>query len=185
MKIETDFINHCAPVLIGIKPASMFSVKTKNHPHLQQEITSINDTLKQNGLRVRQIMRCETYSLLFVYRPIDLENLLFASKISEYLEICGYDMSGNLESVLFELFLKLSCEKDFPHEVGVFLGYPLEDILGFVKHKGRNYKSFGYWKVYSDEKKAKTLFSEYDRCKEKLVSLYKQGTSFNQLCVAS
>ncbi len=123
----------------------MFSVKTKNYPHLKNEISSINNTLNQNGLMVIQIMRCEAYSLLFVYRPLELEMVLLTSSVSEFLESCGYNMSGSLEDILKELFSKLSCNKDFPHEVGVFLGYPLEYILGFVKYQGKNFKMFGYW----------------------------------------
>ena len=27
---------------------------------------------------------------------------------------------------------------DFPHEMGIFLGYPLGDVKGFIEHHGRN-----------------------------------------------
>jgi hypothetical protein len=54
----------------------------------------------------------------------------------------------------------------FPHEVGIFLGYPPEDVRGFVEQGGQNYKLCGYWKVYGDVEKAKKRFSQYTRCRE-------------------
>ena len=35
----------------------------------------------------------------------------------------------------------------FPHELGLLLGYPVEDVLGFIRNEGRNYLYCGYWKV--------------------------------------
>ncbi len=31
-------------------------------------------------------------------------------------------------------------EATYPHEIGIFLGYPLEDVLGFIQ--------LVFWKVY-------------------------------------
>ena len=56
--------------------------------------------------------------------------------------------------------------KDFPHEIGVLLGYPAEDVKGFVVNEGKNYLYSGYWKVYGDLSEAKQLFYKFDRAKE-------------------
>ena len=32
----------------------------------------------------------------------------------------------------------------FPHEIGLLLGYPVEDVLGFIRHQGKNYLYTGY-----------------------------------------
>ncbi len=45
---------------------------------------------------------------------------------------------------------RLCCEEDFPHEIGVFLGYPLADVIGFIQNRGKNFTACGYWKVYTD-----------------------------------
>ncbi len=185
MSFEEAVISSCSPVLVGIKPANLFSVKTDNYPNLEEEIKTLNDIFMHNGIMLHQVNRCENYALIFIFRPSLLRQYIFEKSVSQFLADNGYDMDSSLQDVLESLFDKIICEKDFPHEIGLFLGYPLEDIKGFVKHQGKNCKMFGYWKVYGDEKKAKTLFSEYDRCKAKLTLLYKQGTSFNQLCVAS
>ena len=32
---------------------------------------------------------------------------------------------------------------EFPHEVGLFLGYPPEDVKGFIDHRANNFKCAG------------------------------------------
>jgi hypothetical protein len=64
---------------------------------------------------------------------------------------------------------------EFPHEIGFFLGYPPEDVLGFIRHRGAHCKLCGMWKVYSDVEKARLLFSEYARCKERLFEYIRRG----------
>jgi hypothetical protein len=77
----------------------------------------------------------------------------------------GYPRSAPL-FVLLDYLSKRCIRDDFPHEIGIFLGYPVEDVRGFVAHKGRNYKLCGYWKVYGDVEKAKKCFRRYDACRE-------------------
>ena len=49
----------------------------------------------------------------------------------------------------------------FPHEIGLLLGYPIEDVTGFVEQKGKNYLYSGYWKVYRDVAAKKRIFAQY------------------------
>ena len=46
---------------------------------------------------------------------------------------------------------------EFPHEVGLFLSYPPEDVKGFIDHRANDFKCAGLWKVYGDEEKALTV----------------------------
>lgn len=64
---------------------------------------------------------------------------------------------------------------DFPHEMGLLLGYPIEDVEGFIKNKGENYLYAGYWKVYKDVEQKKLLFDAYESAKEGLVLLVGHG----------
>lgn len=57
---------------------------------------------------------------------------------------------------------KLREEPDFPHEIGLFLGYPLEDVKGFIENKADSSKCSGCWKVYGNEQKALKLFEKYE-----------------------
>ena len=66
---------------------------------------------------------------------------------------------------------------EFPHEVGLFLSYPPEDVKGFIDHRTNNFKCAGLWKVYGDEEKARSLFAKYKKCTEIYCALWQSGSS--------
>jgi hypothetical protein len=57
-----------------------------------------------------------------------------------------------------------------PHEMGIFLGIPIEDVEGFIKHKGNGCLMCKYWKVYSNVKRAELLFDIYDETRLGVIS---------------
>ena len=84
-----------------------------------------------------------------------------------------------------QLAARLCLEEEFPHEIGVFLGYPLDDVKGFIRHKGRDYTFCGCWKCYGDPQAARRRFERYRRCTAVLRRRYAEGTPITQLIVAA
>ena len=91
------------------------------------------------------------------------------------------------EEALVHLIERLSELEDggFPHEIGIFLDYPLGDVIGFIENAGRNFKCSGCWKVYCNECEAVKLFAKYKKCRDVYVRLWQQGRSVMQLTVAA
>lgn len=77
------------------------------------------------------------------------------------------------------------CQRDFPHEIGCFLGYPPHDIEGFIEHGGQNYLLCGAWKVYADAERAQATFTAYKRCTHALTRAYQRGCSLDALAAAA
>ena len=73
----------------------------------------------------------------------------------------------------------------FPHEVGLFLGYPPEDVEGFCRNGGRNYKLSGPWKVYGRVEEAKVRFETFRRCRDALYRHVEEGRTLAQLFPAA
>ena len=69
----------------------------------------------------------------------------------------------------------------FPHEIGIFLGYPVEDVRGFIENEGQKYLMIGYWKVYKNLSRAKMIFNEYDRAKDCAVNEFLTGKSLREI----
>ena len=69
----------------------------------------------------------------------------------------------------------------YPHEMGIFLGYPLEDVRGFIRHEGKESRYTGYWKVYGDVTQAKQIFQAYDDAKECAVMEYMAGKHMREI----
>ena len=72
----------------------------------------------------------------------------------------------------------------FPHEIGLFLEYPLADIEGFIEHQGKDALESGYWKVYGDVEQARAAFRLYDELKAALTTMLAAGVSFRECCAA-
>ena len=89
------------------------------------------------------------------------------------------------EDALKLLQSKLQAQEEFPHEIGIFLGYPLGDVIGFIKNAGQNCKCVGCWKVYCNECEAIKAFARFKKCTSVYVRLWNQGRSVRQLTVAA
>ena len=73
---------------------------------------------------------------------------------------------------------------EFPHEVGLFLSYPPEDVKGFIDNHAANFKCAGVWKVYGDEQRARQTFEKYKKCTQIYCDLWRSGSGLEQLAVA-
>ena len=86
--------------------------------------------------------------------------------------------------MLSHLKKRLSQSEGFPHEIGLFLGYPPEDVRGFIENETRNYKFTGYWKVYGDEERSRALFDKFERCTRCYLASWARGTGVERLALA-
>lgn len=79
---------------------------------------------------------------------------------------------------------RLREEETFPHEIGLFLSYPPEDVRGFIRSPACGYKCVGCWKVYGDVCAARRTFGAYRRCTARYEARHARGTPLEKLAVA-
>ena len=98
---------------------------------------------------------------------------------------CGCKFANNQNIFLSLAYLKgrYCKESVFPHEIGLFLGYPPEDVKGFIENKGRNFLMCAYWKEYVNEQEAKKIFDKYASCSKKFCEKLSSGASILDLSV--
>ena len=106
------------------------------------------------------------------------------SGVKEFLNEYGYE-STDLDYCIERLKSRLKSGETFPHEIGIFLGYPLGDVKGFIENAGKNSKCSGCWKVYCNECEAIKTFEKYEKCKKIYHKLWLQGRSIAKLTVAA
>ena len=184
-EMEMTVAYHCAPALAGIKPSNLVSFCSKKHSDLDARIAAWNTQLNPSGIYFEKICKCRKRVLVLVYRRKNMEALLAEKDVAAELGKAGYPAGEGLEAVIGHLKTRLSANGGFPHEVGLFLGYPLEDVHGFVRSGGRNYKLNGYWKVYYDEQKARELFRRYTKCRKAVCARMGMGMSIARLFAAA
>jgi hypothetical protein len=148
---------------MGFKPAALFTV--------QAGITCTSlAVLLPPRLGLTVLREGENGPLVFVFDRKRLEKTIAAKAAGAVLSGLGYPAGAPVSATLAHLQNRLA-RGAFPHEVGLFLGYPAEDVLGFVEHKGQNYKLCGYWKVYGDVEQAKLRFRQYDVCRGRVQAI--------------
>ena len=180
---EKALICHCSPTLSGLKPANLLSLSKADYPDLPMLIESYSDILAPKGVSLDIVCECGHRWLLLVYRPAMLAKQLQNPAVHSLLTEEGYPLEGRfyLNEMIAHLRKRLLSSDGFPHEIGIFLGYPLEDVIDFRRYKGEGCKLCGYWKVYHDVESAKRCFAMFDRCRAILFSNFMAGTPFPQL----
>ncbi len=168
---------HCAPALAGIKPANIFSCRKSEYPKLHSDLTALNKEFNKKGIYFEILCECEKRALIMLYRSAKLSEQLGMPEIKMLLSGCGYPEDGELPDMIGALKSRIAEVSDFPHEIGAFLGYPIEDIYGFIDHKNEKCLYTGYWRVYGDVEKCKECFRRYDACRRAVLKRLEMGHS--------
>ena len=126
--------------------------------------------------------------LVYVYRESKLRAVLAQPQVRDFLCREGYTLPEQVDDyapLLRQLSRRLCCEADFPHEIGVFLGYPLYDVVGFIENAGHNFTCCGCWKAYGDPNAAQQHFAQLNKCTAVYLRLFRSGTPIQRLAVAA
>lgn len=158
-----------APTLFHNKPSSLTSFTTS-----KRRLYGIWESYKEEiaallGIEYIELRRTEDRILVLFYRPESLRKVLGQPQHAEFLQRNGYPQGMTVNEALLRLQNRMA--RTFPHEIGIFLGYPLEDVIGFIENNGQEYLLCKYWKVYHNPERARKLFASYDRARTQVVHL--------------
>lgn len=178
---EDYLVRNCAPTLAGIKTGNMFTCPYASKGALLDSIRSINKRLSAKGLRLLPLRFSEEKALIYLYRPASLRQDLSGADAARILRQQGYN-TDSCEQCVVHLAKKLRSQEEFPHEIGLFLGYPPEDVCGFLEN--RTCKCVGCWKVYGDEAASKKKFAQYKKCTSVYWNQWTKRKDIERLTVA-
>ena len=176
--LEVKIANQCAPVLAGVKPSNMLVLENKH-------IRDVVRVLEGTGLSWRCLYAGEEKNIWLLYRKEAMEETVLGKEQMLFLREWGYE-EDTLERMLMKFsqrFRQYRKAKNlpFPHEMGVFLGYPMADVKGFIKYEGKNYLYCGYWKVYENVEERKELFRTYEEIRKVFVEEARKGKNLWQI----
>ena len=180
---EEMVVRQAAPTLAGIKTGSLFPCPCTEKDVLLREIRAFNRHYLSRGLCLLPLRFTEGKALLYLYRPAALRRDLRGQTAEALLADAGYPC-GSCGGCVARLVRRMREGAEFPHEVGLFLSYPPEDVKGFIENHAANAKCTGVWKVYGDEAKAQALFAKFKKCTEIYCALWQTGSKLEQLAVA-
>ena len=175
--VELQLALQCAPLITGLKVSNLLTISPKAFPQVEKIIGG-------SVLSMYPLLETEEKMAILLYRKERLEKYLEMSQVQKLLQEAGY-ISRQLEDILpvfckrYETYAERG--KPFPHELGLLLGYPPEDVEGFIRHQGRNSLCTGYWKVYADKEGKKRLFEKYEYARENLIQLLHFGLKMTEI----
>ena len=184
MNYERHLIKHSAPTLASLKTGNLFWVPCESERELEESLTELRRQLKCKGVSLEVLRRTDEKALIYVYRYRRLQQDLQKPGVAEFLQTQGYQGMAVPDALAF-LKERIARDGGFPHEIGLFLSYPLGDVVGFIENQGQNCKCVGCWKVYCDECEARRMFARFDKCRAVYQRLYQEGRSLWQLTVAA
>jgi hypothetical protein len=174
---------HCAASLAGLKTGSLFTVKVETE-ELIDSLREWNQLFKPFGIRVIPLRYGKGSALIYLYRDARLAQDLNHPCARHILKDRGYCLEGGC-TLVAQLKDRIREKADFPHEIGLFLGYPPEDVEGFLKDSNKGVKCVGCWKVYGDATKAQRTFQKFHDCREYFSRQLLQGRPLQQLIVGN
>lgn len=162
-----------AEILAAQKPANLINIinKTRSCGRNMYQLWKIygQEIMQGSGLAVREVIDRNDSVLLLIYAPEQLQSLLKGKSASIILKKAGYRDPANIEATLEELIHRVA-GASFPHEIGVFLGYPLKDVVGFMGWTNLPFTCQGPWKIYGDPTESLRLADTFRHCRCRIAS---------------
>ncbi|MGP1587931.1 MAG: DUF3793 family protein [Treponemataceae bacterium] len=189
LNVQKDIVLSCAPCFAGVKPSNLVAVSCKDF----KRIPLYKKLLEKKGFSLKVLCRCKTKAQILLYNKNSMQKLLSDKEVLSALDFFGYEKFLTPEKMLHCLSKKMckaqnscTCKNSrlFPHEIGIFLGYPVYDVLEYCKNDGKGYLVAGYWKVYSNAENAIKIFNLYTECKKRFALQIEKGLGLNDLLSA-
>ena len=175
--IETQIALQCAPLISGLKVSNLLIISAEDE-------ALVRIILRRSGISFFRLLRTGEKVTFLLFRKNPLEAYLKQQEVEAMLAEAGYaELSlGNILSTFQKRYAHyMSAGGRFPHEMGLLLGYPAEDVRGFVENEGKNFLYSGYWKVYADVEEKRRLFQKFENAKETVIQLLSYGVGIQDI----
>lgn len=174
-----------AEVIEGAKPGNLINLVNRErscglNPYRLWKVQGTR-LLAGTGLQARVLADRGNSMLLLLYRADLLRLTLRRRATAITLKRQGYARLDDLCQVLDQLGSRI-LPGAFPHEIGIFLGYPLKDVLAFMGQIPLEFSCQGPWKIFGNPASSLELVSRYRQCQLKMADRLR-STDTPALCL--
>lgn len=169
--IEMQIALHCAPLIAGLKLSNLLMIQNK-------DLDRTTSLLKRAGISYFVVAVTSGKVAVLLFDRCWLEIYLQEEKVWQIFQDMGYqeDAMGKILYAFRQRYEGyLLRNQEFPHEMGLLLGYPVEDVEGFILNEGKNCLYIGYWKVYENLSEKIALFRQFEKARDVLLRLLSDG----------
>lgn len=180
--IEKFLLFNTSLVISEVKPSATITLKKGIDSNYEKWIKYGEKFFESINIKYIELRECANALIILVYDEKQLSNYIFKEENRTFLKKLGYSYGNDIDAYV-EKLKKRYDEFNCPHELGIFLGYPLNDVKDFMECSSKKCLACGYWRVYNDYNAAKEVFNIYDMIKEKTVNYILKGdSSYNVFC---
>lgn len=148
------------PVILGSKPSEILNISAKDNEK-NMKIKEIDSFFKKCTRISYEIIHKDNGSIRILFINKEALSKTFENKkCINFLRFIGYPYEYNIDTYMDVLLEKLN-KDEFPHEIGIFLGYPLKDVVGFMGYGNYKLSKIKYWKVYGDPEVSDKIYNRF------------------------
>ena len=176
-ELEIQIALQCAPLLTGRKISNLLTVDRSFR-------SAVLGLFRSRAVSCYVLYESADRITFLLYVREKLEAYLRTEKVKKLMlefGCSGCTLSKILYSVSERYREHMEGNGDFPHEIGLLLGYPPEDVIGFIENRGQNPLYIGYWKVYSNLEECRKVFAGYDQAREKVIHMVSSGMTVKNI----
>lgn len=194
-RLEAEFVCclvcQAGLVMAGEKPAAIFGFMPRaraegarrDHALVSRLVSVYARGTLAEGVRIVPLGWREERLMLLVWRPGLVARAISEKRVATFLVRSGLPAHETrlMSALARRLRACYAGTASFPHEIGIVLGYPLEDVEGFMADGGRGACACGRWKVYGDVGAARRRFEELGCAERRVRRLFSEGVPMREL----
>lgn len=163
-KLNSSYIKRIlemiGPVILGSKPCEIVNV-SGNHNEKENKLSEIISFFSDcSKIKYRIVTTNNGGKRVLFINESSMKKVLSNKRCINFLKFLGYKSSENINDYMDELVCRLE-SNNFPHEIGVFLGYPLKDVLGFMGYGKKELVEICNWRIYGDKEVSQKIYNKF------------------------
>lgn len=151
-----------SPTILGIKPAELLNVKMGKN--FDKCCSCLGDCKDFRFIVIRDFTNLYRRQIFFYHQGC-LSEILKQKANQKFLKKIGYPLTFEINRYL-EILIKKLQSNIFPHEIGIFLGYPLKDVLGYMGLSPLKVVKVKGWKYYGSETLSAVQYKRFVKARE-------------------
>ena len=167
---DINVIMRLGPTLTGEKPMHIFFFN-KGFKFINEILNDIELLFSQHSSIRYQLVYSHNESIKVIfYNKHTMNRLLNDQRIQRFLSSHGYELNSKVDMYMNHLADSLK-DNVIPSEFGVFFGYPVKDVMGFIGHPSLQHVKTTAWKVYGNPDPSDLILKQFDAAEKKVLEL--------------
>ncbi len=167
---EINILMRLGPTLTGDKPMHILCFN-KNFKFINETLNDVHLLFSESKTIRYQLVYSTNESIKIIFYNINkMDKLLADHRVRRFLQNHGYTPLAGPEDYMSILADHLKHNR-LPAEFGVFFGYPLKDVMGFIGHPSLKHVKTTAWKVYGDPRLSDQILSKFEAAEKKVLDL--------------